>query len=979
MPKKDTNKASLLDRWKNRDKHGGVVNTINKAPAGIKTPLSYGQKRLWFLQQMYPNNPFYNYSETYTFNGELNEKVLIDCLKRVYQDHDILTTTYHIENGEIFQKINNDAQLNVIQHDLTSLPKEASTSESQNIIETDAKQYFDLTKGPLVRSILIKISPTHYILQITMHHIITDEWSLKIFREQLSKHYQTLVLKNDFDNKKTEIQYADYAHWEQKNGINNEQLNYWKQQLSGELPILKLPTDFSRPIQQKFKGALSHTEEFSIDLSQKLLMLSNSLNTTPYVLMLSVYYVFLHRCSGQTDILIGSPITNRDHKSLEDVLGFFLNTIVLRTKTVPTMSFKDLVSNVRQNTLDAFANKNIPFGVLVKELNLERALNSNPFFNVMFVYNEKLKIPAFSEGLKLNHKLLDPKVSKFDLTLFISEKNDKLSATFEYSTELFNESTISRFQNYFKLLLEGIIANPNEDLFKLPMLTANEKQLFLNQKAETLSNFSKFNGIHNVIENISITNPNAIAVSFKDSTLTYKELNNKANALAAHLLPNIKNPNEIIGLCLNRSVDMIVGMLAILKAGCAYLPIDLEYPKERINFMLKDAQVATLITQSNASNLFKDTSVNKLYPEELDLSSTALLQDLPASKVTNIAYVIYTSGSTGKPKGVPITHKSILQSTSGRLDFYDKNPSAFLLMSSMSFDSSKAGIFWTLCTGGNLVIAEKRIEQDIEKIAHIIHKKNVSHTLMLPTLYKLLLEYIDTKKLQSLHSVIVAGEACYPSLCIDHFEKLPNVKLYNEYGPTEACVWCIAHKIEKKDANNTTIPIGKPVANAKIYLLDKMLNLVPFGSVGELYIGGSGLTNGYINRTDLNTKAFVNNPFNPSEKLYKTGDLGKYRKDNSIEFLGRADQQIKIRGYRVELNEIEKVIKSYSKGVSDAFVLVDDNTLAVDINNDMKPNDLESLIHLIEKMEELELDNMISSINALNNDQKEYLLNQLEA
>ena len=745
MAEKDENKTSLLARWKNSNKTLDNKNTIPKAPIHINTPLSYGQKRLWFLQQMHPKSPFYNYSEAYTFDGNLNQNLLIKCLKQIYQDHDILRTTYHIENGIIFQKTNNDDALEITQHDLTSLTEEASKHESQNIIEAEAKRYFDLTEGPLVRCVLIKTSHTHNVLQVTMHHIITDEWSLKLFREQLSKYYQTLTLENNLPANKTKIQYTDYAYWEQKQELNKKHLNYWKEQLSGEIPTLNVPTDFSRPLQSHFKGTISYKDNYSIELSQKLLALANTLNTTPYVLMLSVYYVFLHRCSGQSDILIGTPITSRDNKSLEDVLGFFLDTIVLRTQIKPTLTFKDLVALVRLNTLEAFENKNTPFGVLVKELNVKRTASSNPFFQVMFVYNEKLKIPEFSEGLKLSHKLLDPKVSKFDLTLFISEKDDSLSATFEYSTELFKESTIERFQNYFKLLLEGVVENPNENICNLPMLTNYEKQLFFNTKTDRVNNFKAFNGIHNVIENVSITNPDAIAVSFQDDSLTYKALNDKANALATHLLSHIKNPNEIVGLGIDRSVNMIVGMLAILKAGCAYLPIDLEYPKDRINFMLKDAEVETLITQHSAWSIFEDSPINKLYIDTLDLSPTSISQDLPASNLSNTAYVIYTSGSSGQPKGVPITHSNILYSTSARLDFYDKNPTAFLLMSSMSFDSSKAGIFWTLCTGGNIVITEKRVEQDIEKIAHIIHEKHISHTLMLPSLYKLLLEYIDTK------------------------------------------------------------------------------------------------------------------------------------------------------------------------------------------------------------------------------------------
>ena len=434
MAEKDTNKASLLARWKSKKKVDASVNNIKKVPTGINIPLSYGQKRLWFLQQLYPNNAFYNYSEAYTFEGNLKHNLIIESLKQIHQQHDILRTTYHIENNEIYQKVNHTAELYIQQYDFTNLSDDESNSETQKIIESHAKHYFNLTKGPLIKTVLIKISETRHILQITMHHIITDEWSLRILREQLSKLYQAKILNTKIPVNHTNIQYADYAYWQLKQGVNSAHLNYWKQKLSGDIPTLNLTTNFSRPIQTKFKGAISKTEEYSEEFSKNMLALSNSLDITPYVLMLSAFYVFLHRCSGQTDVLIGSPISNRDHKSLEDVLGFFIDTIVLRTQIDPTASFKDLVSEVRQNTLDAFSNKNIPFDVLVKELKVSRALATNPFFQVMFVYNEKVEIPAFSEDLKLNHKLLDPKVSKFDLTLFVSHENDKLSTTFEYST-----------------------------------------------------------------------------------------------------------------------------------------------------------------------------------------------------------------------------------------------------------------------------------------------------------------------------------------------------------------------------------------------------------------------------------------------------------------------------------------------------------------------------------------------------------------
>ncbi|GAA4882288.1 hypothetical protein GCM10023311_00450 [Flaviramulus aquimarinus] len=938
---KETNTKSLLDRWKSRDANKTVMPAIAKAPEGICIPLSPGQERLWFLQQMYPGNPFYNYSEIYTFNGKLNQDILIESLKRVYSDHDILRTTYHLEENEVFQKVDENATISIATYDLSALPNAEREIERKKIMEADATKSFDLSISPLVIATLIKIDSEKHILQITLHHIATDKWSMRLFREHLASYYRALSNnKASIPSKRTEIQYADYAYWLKSKKVNVNYLNYWKKKLSGEIPNLNLPTNYTRPVKPSFKGAASYTQIFDSELSAKLLSLSKQLGTTPYVLMLSVYYVFLHRYSGQTDILIGSPVTNRDQKALESLIGFFNDTIILRTNVESTMSFSNLVKEVRKNTLEAFANKDVPFNVLVNELKIERSLSINPFFQTMFLYHSVPENPFFDENVSLTHTWVDAKVSKFDLTIYISEEDGILSSTFEYASDLFQESTINRFQNYFKSLIEGVVLNPNQSISEIPMLTDNEKQFLLNQEKTISTNFIEFTGIHNIIESIAKKHPDRLALTFGENSISYKELNEKANHLAQELLGNATKNNAIVGLCIERSLDMIIGLLGILKAGCAYLPIDPNYPFQRINFMLKDAKVDNIVTQTSLLSLFNEFETNTVLIDTINSKNTFNTTTLPIVKETDLAYVIYTSGSTGQPKGVPITHKNIINSTDGRLDFYDENPSAFLLMSSISFDSSKAGIFWTLCTGGNLIITEKRVEQDIEQIANIIEKHKISHTLMLPSLYHVILENIETAKLKSLTTVIVAGEACSKPLCETHLKNMPNVSLYNEYGPTEASVWCMAHKIETQDLVKEQIPIGKPVANAKIYLLNSNKNIVPIGVLGEIYVGGQGLSKGYLNRLDLTNTVFIENPFNTNEKLYKTGDLGKYRNDGSIEFSGRLDQQIKIRGFRVELDEIENNINNNIL-VKQAIVLVKkDNRKTKRLIAYIKPNDL---------------------------------------
>lgn len=978
MGTKENNKESLLARWKNRDKSNVAENTISKAPTDAKLPLSQAQKRLWFLQQLYPDSPFYNYSEAYTFNGNLDLNLLKRAIQNIFDNHDILRTRYHLENNEIFQSVDPDVYLKFTDYDLSTLSENLANCEAQKIIANQAKKKFDLSNDCLVRPCLITLSSNQHILQLTMHHIVTDEWTMKLFREELAKNYKLLLKSDNSLQKKKFLQYTDYAYWENKKDLDYFQLEYWKDQLSGDIPILGLPTDFNRPIQSKFQGAISETQEFSESLSKNLLSLAKKLSTTPFVLMLSVYYVFLNKCSGQNDLLVGSPITLRDSKLTENLFGFFLNTLVFRMQVNKDIPFSEFVKDVRVTTFDAFKNKSFPFGEIVKALKIERSLSTNPFFQVMFVYNEEIKIPDFGEGLEVTHRFLDPKVSKFDFTIFVTEKNGILSSTFEYSSELFKASTIERFQSYFKTILEEIVSKPDESILKLNMIPQEEKLILLRQAPPIHNNFSEINGIHEIIEKICQTTPNAKAVTFKDTSVTYKQLNDRANALGFYLQNHLKGRNKVVGLCVNRSIEMITGMLAILKVGCAYLPIDPKYPEERIAFMLEDANVNMVITEYEFQYLFSSPNIVQINIYNIEDINPTKKYSFTKVKPLDLAYIIYTSGSSGKPKGVPISHKNIINSTNGRLEFYNENPKAFLLMSSISFDSSKAGIFWTLCTGGHLIVGEKRIEQDIVKIGNLIQQHNITHTLMLPSLYSLTLQHIEQTQLNSLKTVIVAGETCSKLLLSNHLKTLPEVNLYNEYGPTEATVWCIAQKLEQENLKDLTIPIGKPVANAKVYILDKSLSPVPYGCIGEIYIGGPVLTMGYINRPALNEEAFIDSPFCANEKIYKTGDLGKYSINKTIEFLGRADQQIKVRGFRVELNEIEKVIKTYNRNIKDAFVIMEDEFENEHIETNFNTETSTSLDDMLEHLDEEDVKHIISSIENLSIKQKKYLLNQLE-
>ncbi len=967
------NKTSLLDKWKNRSKKASTLNNIEKAPEGIDVPLSSGQKRLWFLQQLHPENAFYNLSKFYEFEGKLDATRLKEAILAIFNKHKILRAYTKLENGIPTLKISENCVLKINELDFRKKNIEEAEYLSKQLMDEQALTKFDLTTAPLIKVSLIKKNATKHILFLTLHHIIADQWSMDVIIEELAFNYINSSQTTNTIPHSNELDFIDYAFWQNTKNNYDELIKYWQKKLSG-IQNLNLPLDYERPLVPSFKGKRI-THEFSREISTKTLELSKQLQVTPFILNLSLFYILLYNYSRQDDITIGIPFSNRSDKRLEKSIGLFIETLVLRTNVIPTNSVKDFIKMIQKMYLNTVPYKDLPFDTLVKELSIERSLSSNPIFQVMFVYSSTKSSYSFGEDLELiinDDYNID--VSKFDLTLFITEREGILSSIFEYSTDLFDESTINRFQEYFKSLLENIVENSKLSIGDIPKLTEHENKLFFKPQKEFQPEFNSYKSIHKIIEGITASHPNKQAVTFNNTSLTYNELNTRANTLAQNILNLNLQHNAVVGLCIDRSLDMIVGMLGILKAGGCYLPLDPDYPKERIDFILNDSNTQLVITQSQNTHFFQDIGCSYINIEDSQSNSKKTIE-FPEITKEDLAYIIYTSGSTGKPKGVPISHGNIISSTASRLEFYDTNPEAFLLMSSISFDSSKVGILWTLCTGGNLVIAEKRIEQDIDKISTLIKEESITHTLMLPSLYNLILDYVEAPKLKSLNTVMVAGEACNMPMCKKHFNIFPEVNLYNEYGPTEASVWCIAHKITPNNFYLKNVPIGKPIANSEVYILDDNMKQVPIGVTGEIHVGGSGLSKGYINREDLTNKAFINSPFKQHKKLYKTGDLGKFKNDGTIQFLGRKDQQIKIRGFRIELSEIENSIKKYSNSINETIVVVDGND-EVNIPNFNDVED-ETYATLLKNLEKTEIEDLFNSIENLSSEEKAYILNQI--
>ncbi|MEL6593673.1 MAG: amino acid adenylation domain-containing protein, partial [Bacteroidota bacterium] len=647
--------------------------------------------------------------------------------------------------------------------------------------------------------------------------------------------------------------------------------------------------------------------------------------TTKFVILLAAFKVLLYRYSGQSDLLIGSPFSNRDSVQLEKLIGFFNETVVLRSRMDDNVSFSQFVNQLKQTNLDALAHKNVPFEMLVKTLQVERNGSANPIFQVMFVYNNS-STSAFSNlDFEIEDTAIDLGVSKFDLTLFATDHQDYLELAMEYATDRYDRASVEQLLSHLQVILHSAIEQPEQLISKLDVLSSVEKEKILVNWNKTLMPEPVHTSIHAMIEARALEVPDEKAVVFEDSFLTYAQLMEQADSVANVLMDcHVERP-RLLGLYTERSTAMIVGLLGILKAGAAYLPLDPDYPEERIKLMIENAGLRLILCQKKRADQLKGPNLEKLIIEEAVIKGASLHREKPRVRAEDLAYMIFTSGSSGKPKGVPISHHNLIHSICARFHFYDHQPGAFLLLSSFSFDSSVAGIFWTLGSGGTLVLPAKQLEQDIDALTQILQQHKVTHTLLLPSLYQLILGYAATERLQSLKTVMVAGEACSSRVVLQHFNKLPGLTLVNEYGPTEGTVWCTAHAIETTDAFSR-VPIGKPIPYMENYILDKNLQPVPPGVVGELYIGGKGIARGYWKQPELSAQRFLTHPFddNPQAKIYKTGDLAKFRDDSVIEFLGRADQQIKIRGHRVEPDEVKAVIKQL-EGIRDAIVVVQKN------------------------------------------------------
>ena len=873
-------------------------------------PLSFAQQRLWFLNQLELDNPSYNICAGIRFSGLLNVTALEQTLTEIVRRHEALRTTFATVDGQPSQVIAPDIALTVPLVDLWKLSEPEREAETQRLVTEECRRAFDLVQGPLLHAKLLCLTKDSYILLVTLHQIVSDATSFGVFFRELAALYEALSTGKPSPIPELPIQYADFAVW-QRQWLQGEalksQLDYWKKQLDGNLPLLQLPTDHPRPLVQTYRGA-SQSLVLPNNLTKALKALSRQEEVTLFMTLLATLQTLLYRYSGLSDIIVGSPMVSRNRVETERLIGCFVNTLVMRTNLSDNPSFRELLGRVRGVVLGAYAHQDLPFEKLVEELQPERNLSYTPLFLVMFVLQETSVATLELSKLRLSPLELYTRMEQFDLILSAKEIDEGIVVFLEYNAELFEATTISQMLEHFQTLLGGIVAHPTQRLSELPLLTQAERHQLLVEWNPNPPDYPKDLCLHQPFEIQVERRPDAVAVVIENEQLTYRELNCRANQLAHYLRKLGVGPEIPVGVYIERSLELAVGIIGILKAGGVCVPLDPEYPKERLAFMLEDAQVSVLLTQKG---LLENIPHHKGHVLCIDTSWETITQEStepPVTKVTaeNLAYIFYTSGSTGKPKGVMISHlgrcREFWEQTAYQLTETDRR---------LIQTSSLLELFGILRVGGQGIIVRPGKHRDSAYLTKVIAEHKITEMSLIPSMLEVFLEEPGLDHCNCLKHVSSGAEAWPIGLQERFFNRL-SASLHHTYGLTELSSYATLWNC-KGGSNQPIMIIGHPVAGMKVYLLDSNLQLVPIGLPGELYISSIGLARGYLNQPELTAEKFIPNPFSdePGARMFKTGDLARFRLDGTIEFLGRLDNQVKIRGFRIELEEIEAVISQH--------------------------------------------------------------------
>ncbi len=905
-----------------RAEQGLPSPALTRVQRGEPFPLSFAQQRLWFLYQLEPASPLYHIPAATRLTGKLDLAALIMSFDELVRRHEVLRTTFSTIDGQPVQVIHPHEPVSVPIVDLSELTEKRRESEAQRLTLMEAILPFDITHGPLLRVGVVRMAEDDHIVPVTMHHIISDGWSMGVLIEEVAALYEAFSKGLSSPLADLPIQYADFTHWQRQwlqGEVLDAQLSYWKRRLQGSPPMLELPTDNPRPPIQNYNGS---TEFITLPLSltDKLKKITRQEGATLYMTLLSAFKILLYRYTGQEDILVGTPIASRNRVELEGLIGFFANTLVLRTDLSGNPNFQQTLGRVRERVLEAYTHQDLPFEKLVEELQPKRSLSHSPLFQVLFVFQNQPRAPIELTGLSLNGVGIASGTAKFDLTLDMEESGEGLSAALEYNTDLFEAATIKRMLGHFHTLLEAIAANPENRISDLAMLAEGEQRQLLVEWNNTHAEYATDLCMHQLFEAQAEATPDATALIFGHERLTYRELNAHANQLANYLQRLGVGPESLVAIRMERSIEMVVGMLAVLKAGGAYVPLDLAYPRERLAFMLDDAQARVVLTQQRliegpadqpSQIVCVDSDWEKISAE--DYSN-------PTSAVTprNLAYVIYTSGSVGRPKGVAIEHQSAVTMLQWARDsFRAEQIEGVLASTSICFDLSVFELFVPLSWGGKVILAENAL--------HLPALPAANEVTLVNTVPSAITELARINGVPpSVTTVNLAGEPLKNALVEQVYRQGMVKEVYNLYGPSEDTTYSTYTMIEKETTE--AVSIGRPIANTQVYLLDSNGQVVPVGVPAELHLGGDGLVRGYLNRPEMTAERFIPDPFSPlpGRRLYRTGDLARYRADGNIEFLGRLDHQVKIRGFRIEPGEVEAVLGQHPAVVESVVLARED-------------------------------------------------------
>jgi amino acid adenylation domain-containing protein len=899
---------------------------IERIERGGPLALSFAQQRLWFLEQLGGMGSAYHIRRVLRLRGELDAGALMRALDRLVARHETLRTTFVLVDGEPRQRIAPaaDSAFRLLRHDLSARPD--ADAELQRLIGEEAHAPFDLEHGPLIRGRLIRMAPAEHVLLLTMHHIVSDAWSMSVLVKEVNALYAAYRRGAEDPLPEPAVQYADYAAWQRRwveGEVLEAQAAWWQRTLAGAPEVLELPTDHVRPAQQDYAGDAVpvHLDEA---LTAGLKALSRRHGMTLFHTLLAGWATVLSRLSGQRDVVIGTPTANRGRQEIEGLIGFFINTLALRLDLGGTPTVGELLGRVKARSLEAQQNQDIPFEQVVERVQPARSRAHSPLFQVMFTWqNTPAGALSFAGTEVESIRAATQETARFDLSLGLQEVDGRVAGGVTYATSLFERETVERYAGYLRRVLEAMVADERAAVEELPILPETERALVVEEWNRTDVAYPRDACVHELFEQQVERTPDAVALVFGEESLSYAELNRRANRLAHELRARGVGPDVRVGLCVERSPEMVVGLLAILKAGGAYLPLDPAYPVDRLRYMLHDSRPAVLLTQAPLADLFAGSGVPVLTLGDAAWSERSAENPARAGlRSHHLAYVIYTSGSTGRPKGVMVPHTGVvnrllwMQGAYG-LEAHD----AVLQKTPYSFDVSVWEFFWTLLSGARLVVAHPGAHQDPDALVEVMGRERISTVHFVPSMLQLFLEHPRVETCDALARVVCSGEALPGALAGRVHERLPGVELYNLYGPTEAAVdvtaWsCTPQAVEKG------MRIGRPVANTRIYVLDEQGEAVPAGVLGELCIGGVQVARGYQGRPELTAERFVADPFSaePGARLYRTGDLARWHADGTLEYVGRTDHQVKIRGFRIELGEIEARLAEHPE-VREAAVL----------------------------------------------------------